>query len=369
MNTQETITYLLACVDAEQGIRDCEKAIDTIYQNRDKLLYKNYGSYHLAEPFTKSFPKEPKYISVEERRTTASHFVEEYQKRAKECLMLLDFKTAKQCNEQVKYNKEMLKLLENGGPKWREIQNDNLRMKQEFEAGVSEYHRELDDYNSRTDAYRETVKLMDQETIRILDEEIENYVSIKEKYIMKRDELYSMGILHERFRSQEACAQIAEYLDMGITDHLAGQDGAYYIYLDDLRTNRIVDAVNQVRNAIERASVKICSAIESAAYRLENGQRVMAYQIGNLQASFDNMSGEFKDGFNTLNETVTSSGKYFSQQFADQAKAQQEALREIGERQKSLKDIISKSAYNDYLVKRDENLGNYISYVLQDPTR
>ncbi len=381
MTANEIVTYLLACVDAEQGIKDCGEAIDALSREKAALESKDYQFYHLPQPFTEAPPARPEYHDVEALRKNAADNIVFWENMLKDdrkgtvrsALTGLG-RSALWSAKETRYDKEQIEkarkdLADLNGELGRRYAAEDAAAKQRYDLALMNYDQALADYNARTESYRQTLKAADQETVRTLAQETEHFSELKASFEERLSKLYGMGILHERFHNQEACAQLAEYLDMGIAEELGGPDGAYRVYLDDLRTNKIVDAVGQVRIAVGMAADKICTAIKHAADRIEKNQSVMIWQIGNMQESFNSLDSDLKTGLNTIHTTMITAGQYFSRQLADHTRAQQEALRSIGEDQQKLRQTIEVSAFNQYLLHRRDNLDNYMFYVLEDPVK
>lgn len=62
--------------------------------------------------------------------------------------------------------------------------------------------------------------------------------------------LYDLDILYPTYRDIIAVAQILEYIESGICTQLEGSNGAYAEYRNDLRTERIVGSIVDLKNAV-----------------------------------------------------------------------------------------------------------------------
>jgi len=86
--------------------------------------------------------------------------------------------------------------------------------------------------------------------------------------------LYSQNIIHPKYCNITAISSILDYIDTGITNSLTRNDsdpGAYYLYEEDVRANRVIDVItigfNQISSqlsAIQRNQYSLHSAIQNS---------------------------------------------------------------------------------------------------------
>lgn len=81
------------------------------------------------------------------------------------------------------------------------------------------------------------------------------------QYKTTRAQLYSLNIVHPKYRYLEACTMFYEYLSTGRTHSLIavpGDQGAYNIFEDELYKKMIVDKLDQVLNNQKMLYQKLC---------------------------------------------------------------------------------------------------------------
>lgn len=81
------------------------------------------------------------------------------------------------------------------------------------------------------------------------------------QYKTTRTQLYSLNIVHPKYRYLEACTMFYEYLSTGRTHSLTavpGDQGAYNIFEDELYKKMIVDKLDQVLNNQKMLYQKLC---------------------------------------------------------------------------------------------------------------
>ena len=87
------------------------------------------------------------------------------------------------------------------------------------------------------------------------------------------EKLYTLDIIHPKYRNFMAIAQIYEYLETGRCDTLEGPNGAYNLYEQELRQNIIIDHLEQVIDKLDilnQTMSRVCDAINESNRLLSN---------------------------------------------------------------------------------------------------
>lgn len=98
------------------------------------------------------------------------------------------------------------------------------------------------------------------------------------------DKIYSLDIIHPKYRNFFAIAQIYEYLDTGRCDTLEGPNGAYNLYEQELRQNTIINRLDQVIDQLKELNETmhyICSSIQTTNNLLSQ----ISSQIAQVEAN------------------------------------------------------------------------------------
>ncbi len=197
-----------------------------------------------------------------------------------------------------------------------------------YEAGKEEYRIAMERYQARITLNQ---RIRDRLTRRRQD------LVIRQKRLECRAQtLYDMGILYAPFRNPTAASQILSYLEMGISDGLEGNSGAYAQYMQDVRVGRICNELTQLRNEIRAG---FC--------RFEN---IIVGEMRAMQKQLDDYSSSFRDDMNRIVARIDSTS---------------ENIGKVTERIMDNLDTLSSStksmAWNQY-VDQCENLADIFKY-------
>jgi len=107
-----------------------------------------------------------------------------------------------------------------------------------YESDCYEYNKKLKEY--KKDVARRKIT---QKNLEMKESDLEGLLNDTEKVIQ---ELYSVGIIYNKYRNLTAIASFCDYLSAGRTKSLGRMDndpGAYNIYEEDLRAQKIIDVM------------------------------------------------------------------------------------------------------------------------------
>jgi len=124
-----------------------------------------------------------------------------------------------------------------------------------------------------------------QDAINSINSQITNNIQIHEdKTYDLLQQIYSMNLIHPKYRNFVAIAQILEYFDTGRCTELGGPNGAYNLYEQELRQNIIIDKLDQIINQLDslnRTMGYIASAITQTNRLLED----ISSSLGHIEAN------------------------------------------------------------------------------------
>lgn len=220
----------------------------------------------------------------------------------------------------------------------RKTESDYEREKQRIALNNHQADRQ---YNERLTSYNESKSCYDK-AISIYDMHIRNQESLRQTAQKHLDTLYSYGIIYQTFHNLIAAYQIREYLQMGICEELEGPNGAYAMYMNDVRTARVCDSISDLKKSLT-------SAIRSLQGTLVQELRIVNSNLAEMQGSLSNsMQG-------------------ISQQMQEMQRIQQAGTSQLGthlaqanQHLASLRSNTAIMAHNQYVEQRLRNVDAYL---------
>ena len=128
-----------------------------------------------------------------------------------------------------------------------------------------------------------------------LKEEIEIAEELLKKFYKAQNEMYSCGIIFEKYRNFVAVSSFFEYISSGRCETLEGADGAYNLYENEIRMNMVIGQLNQVIESLEEIKQNqymIYSAIQESNRQLNalnSSTSRMVSTLGEIKTSAANM--------------------------------------------------------------------------------
>ena len=357
MTTQETIAYLKACFDAEEGVADCARMIDRLKSHARYLEGRQYDQLTVGQR-----PVPTVYFDCEKEKEQLKAIIQTYKSykpHIGRSLLLGDIGFAITQLTVQKNDRQHAQTLENRLAVYDSVEAprhiaENAKLRNQYELALAEYQM-------KNAAYRENSRLADQQTLATLQKSLEDYTQTMDEYAGMRDELYAMDILYPDFRNPIAEDYLIRYLEMGICTELTGPNGAYRLYLDDIRTGKIVQAVQSLEARIDYIGSVLVHEIRASS-------NALCRQVQAMNTSLDELNNNLTTGLAHVNESFARSQAQFAAYASDTATAREKMMDEIRQGQEKLYDTISKSAYNQFIELRKVNLHNYLYYELKDPT-
>ena len=109
----------------------------------------------------------------------------------------------------------------------------------------------------------------------LLDREIADTEDLLKKIFAARNELYAYDIVFGKYRDAVALSSFYEYLMSGRCTSLAGADGAYNIYENEIRMNRVISQLDTVISSLEE---------------IKQNQYVMYQEMCSINASLQSLN-------------------------------------------------------------------------------
>lgn len=69
--------------------------------------------------------------------------------------------------------------------------------------------------------------------------------------ISTNEKLYSSGIVFKKYRTLEALSAICEYIEAERCDKLEGENGAYNLFEQELRADRIISRLDKIQESLD----------------------------------------------------------------------------------------------------------------------
>ena len=212
------------------------------------------------------------------------------------------------------------------------------------DAAQSQYEREIQRFNREIKAIE-----LKEEKNKIIREELRAVIAENERTGERiRDELkelYDRNIIHEKFRAMVAVTQIYEYLDVGVCNALEGADGAYAMYYNDIRTEKICNGIQQLKTAMEIGLGKLMASQNTMCQLLSDTNNSIRQMDTSLQTKISALQsdvGRVSDGVSGLRDSVLDS--------AVAANKQREEIR----------GILSTAAHNQYVEQREKGMSTWL---------
>lgn len=211
------------------------------------------------------------------------------------------------------------------------VRKQNREMLREWEEGN----------DRRKKCYEEACRLeakAKKETLTVINELTEKCKEMKKQ----RSRLYDMNVLHVAFRNMIAVNQIRDYLEMGICNELEGANGAYALYMQDVRANRICASIEELRKSVEKG--------------FENMMQTMAGVMAELMktnSAIRGMRTAIESGIGGLQRLI----------YDEQASANeryQASMREANGYLKNIQTTLSEAAHNEYIALKESNVSGYL---------
>ncbi len=341
MTKEELIRYLDACIDAEEGLYESKRLAEQIETELKLIDRKVY------EEIPPDLPDKPVMDPpFKDGRESAQQWIDTCKKHISTAYLSLDFK-------EVKEWKESLSKAEG---KLREAEFEYLNRAEIEKNRIDRFEAANQEWQEKNKKYQYSILMQGEMIYREVYNEKTKQEERVAAFQKSLDELYGMEILYKDFRNPDAMWHLREYLAMGIADTLEGPNGAYRFYMDDLRADKIVGSIKELRESVEKGF-----------YYVLVGQQKTREQLVEMDNSLKEIDRNMGAYFDRLNSQIKETGRTIAREISDASRYEQELLGNIQKDQAAIGRIIENSAYNQYLVDRWNNVDNYLIYQLHNP--
>lgn len=171
---------------------------------------------------------------------------------------------------------------------------DNAKSKSETETAVQKYEQDKRKYADKLSAYQDMVLTTAAVNIKRQAEQaiIQANIDAVEKQfsssLLMLDNLYSANVIHPKYRNLSAVSSLYEYIDTGRCFQLEGPSGAYNLFENEVRLDRILlkmDEVIEKLDSIRQSQYQLYAAVTEGNSRTEALLESVARDVEHVSAS------------------------------------------------------------------------------------
>lgn len=140
----------------------------------------------------------------------------------------------------------------------------------------------------------------------LLKDEIKTAEELLKKFYKAQSQMYSYGILFEKYRNFVAVSSFYEYIASGRCETLEGPNGAYNLFENEIRMNMVICQLNQVLESLEQIKQNqymIYSAIQETNAQLTSLNYSMNKAVGALESIKAN-TNDIKSNMSKIAENI-----------------------------------------------------------------
>lgn len=157
----------------------------------------------------------------------------------------------------------------------------------------------------------------------------------------QRNRIYARDVLQPEFQNMVAVNQIRDYLRMGICNRLEGPNGAYAVYLHDVRTNRICERIDDLRQSVEVGFAGMAQMM-----------RGLILEQQKMNSSIQTMGAALDSGISSLQRSIND-GLLTNQ-------SNQQILANADSYLRNIQSTLSKAAHNEYIALKETTVNGYL---------
>lgn len=225
-------------------------------------------------------------------------------------------------------------------------------------------------YNTDLALYKAQVKMRTEAKERAhaqIREAIAVTTETRKRVEAQLAKLYDKDVIHKTFRKMIAVNQLYEYLEMGLCDGLQGPTGAYAQYLEDLRTNKICDTVNELKVSMEEgikhllmAQNQIVTEIRSTNDRISHLGSSISASIGSLGARIDEGFGAMGSSLSSMQTELVSGRAAMKDVTAAIESGSRKTNEAVSKQLSQMQKTLNAGVHNDYIAKREQGIKDYL---------
>jgi len=234
----------------------------------------------------------------------------------------------------------------------KEFEKEEERIAEEYQILVEEYRKKKLRYEKRKERWLDNHNLLKEKIRESFQKAINDDEKLLRKINTQRKQLYDMNIVYDRFQNMVAVNTLLEYIEMGVCDSLEGPNGAYAMYLQDLRMQNICGSISELKDAMTQALKQITLNQE----RLIHEVREIDTSINDMNRNLGNRLEEIRAQTNNVQTAIIEKQKIDNENIQDLAKQ----MADVG-------SLIRDAAYNEYIQMRIETTNRYLRTHLRNP--
>lgn len=171
----------------------------------------------------------------------------------------------------------------------RQYEAENKRLLAEAEESVKMAKEGWEALKTKAENFTpdKTGSLPEVQFKTMMDQELENAEGLLRSMYQSRNELYSFNIIFSKYHNPVALSAFYEYLMAGRCTSLEGADGAYNIYEQEIRADRIIDQLGEVITQLEE--------IKSNQYMIYQELRTVNQNLDRLNQTTAAISESIQD--------------------------------------------------------------------------
>ncbi len=363
MTKQEHMEYLQVACDAENAVFACEKAIEALEEKINTIYPPEYPPQPKPVKY-KDLPTTVDLSNFEAEQGKAGQYIGYHHEYSTYALILsivvgiAAFALLVLFNPPISHIVDFLKWMliplaifgitffVSRSIAKRAIDRDhNQRV---YKLYHNKRQAAQDKYNQEDQRFRKQLKVYDQgcqltrDAKGKLEQELERLRAQVRTLDVQRQQVYALGVLHERFHNSLAVHQLYEYFEMGVCDTLEGPGGAIAQYLMDLRTNKICGSIDELRSAVEAGMQAIIA-----------NQGHILREVQDTNTRITSMGQALSSQLNFMQSNILSA------QYAAQEKMQsymETATKHLDTISATLKD----AAHNEYITMKAAKVAGYL---------
>ena len=199
---------------------------------------------------------------------------------------------------------------------------------------------------ARRDAWDEAGRAMG----RRFDESIADTQRQKDEFAARRQKLYDLNVVYEKFRDPVAEFQLAEYLRMGLVNSLEGPQGGYAFYLNELHANRICGSIQELQRSMEKRLDELIDRMSGLAEQLRKANQ----RLHQVRSTVFDCCEALRSGFAATTDHIS--------------RMSDDVREELDRQARPIRDAVQRSEYNQYLAAMRRELDKYDYGRLRVPT-
>ena len=232
-----------------------------------------------------------------------------------------------------------------------------------YNLAMEEYEKELKVYNTKANAITNAKEM----TLSMLRDMVQENIDRREQIKKELEKIYARNVVYPTFRNMVAINQIYEYLAMGLCDSLEGPTGAYSQYIEDLRTNKICDSIDMLRESMESGIKHILMGQSHVVKELQSVKNNISSLGGQISGSISRLGLRIDSGFAGLDDSLRGMQSELSANrdaISGATLAIQTGMDSsnavVAGQLDEIKKLTYASAHNEYIALRETNIKNYL---------